>query len=200
MEITTKQGEQYWIDEFRNGTEAGLRYFFDQYYKSLCYFAVRLVQDDQEAEDIVANCFVKLSEKHKEFDTDQNIKSFLYAICRNACLNYLKHLRIKSAAQTFFLNQAEQGEEIILNQIIKAEVFDILNQEIEFLPEKCREIFKLIYFEHKKTDEIAEELALSVQTVRNQKTKAIELLKNSMIKRGLSRSLFLVFLLFIEGY
>lgn len=198
MEPNTNLNEHSWLIEFRNGNESGLNFFFNQHYKSLYFFSIRIVQDEQEAQDIVSESLVKLWERHSDFNSAQSIKAFLYLSCRNSCLDYLKHLKVRSAVQETYLRHIEQGEEIILNQIIKTEVFDILNREIELLPEKCREIFKLIYLDNKKTDEIATELGLSVQTVRNQKTKAIELLRTSMIKKGLVGPLAL--LLFMTGY
>lgn len=176
-----------------------IKYFFDLHHKSLCYFANRLVKDDLQSEDIVAECFVKLWERREDFGTEQNVKAFLYISCRNACLNYLKHLKVKTTVQKVYLEQLEKGEDSILYQIIKTEVLEIVNKEVEELPEKMRDIFKLIYFNGKKTDEIAVELNLSVQTVRNQKTKAIALLKTSLLKKGVSASIYLAFLFFIDG-
>ena len=174
-----------------------IKHFFDLHHKSLCYFANRLVKDDLQAEDIVAECFLKLWERRDGFNTDQNVKAFLYISCRNACLNYLQHLKVKTSVQKLYLEQLENGEDTILFEIIRTEVLDFVNKEVEELPGKMKEIFKLIYFNGKKTDEIATELNLSVQTVRNQKTKAIAILKTSLLKKGASA--YLAFLFLIDG-
>lgn len=176
-----------------------IKYFFDLHHKSLCYFANRLVKDDLQSEDIVAECFFKLWERREDFGTEQNVKAFLYISCRNACLNYLQHLKVKTSVQKVYLEQLEKGEDTILYQIIKTEILEIVSKEVDELPEKMRDIFKLLYFNGKKTDEIAAELNLSVQTVRNQKTKAIALLKTSLLKKGVSASFYLAFLFFIDN-
>jgi len=194
--MNEKYDEQFWAASFREGNEEALAHFFKLHNKSLCFFANRLVQDAVEAEDIVSDCFLKLWKRHKDFETSSNIKSFLYVSCRNACLDYLKHLKVKSAAQQNYFSQLTQSEETILYTIMEAEFLEILSQEIELLPEKCREIFKLIYFEGKKTDQIALDLELSVQTVRNQKTRAVELLKTAFFKKGMSTAFSLALLLF----
>ena len=198
MELKGNQDEEYWIEEFRKGNEKSMIYFFDLHFKALVYFSARLSQDDIEAEDIVSDCFLKLWQRRADFQTAQNIKAFLYISCRNACLNFLEHLKVRSAAQETYFRQLEEGEETILYDIIKTELLDIVNKEIEKLPGKMQEIFKLIYFEGKKTGEIADALDLSVQTVRNQKGKAIEMLKTALLKKGISSSTFLAFLLFIK--
>lgn len=198
MSAETVENEQYWAKEFRSGNEQATAHFFDLHYKSLCYFSTRLVNDRLQAEDIVSDCFLKLWQRRQDFQTGQNIKAFLYISCRNACMNYLQHLKVKTTVQQAYLKQLEQGKETILYEIIKTEILGIVSSEIDQLPEKMGEIFKLLYFEGKKTDEVAVELNLSVQTVRNQKTKAIDLLKAALLKRGVSAAAYLAFLFFID--
>ena len=195
--MNEQQNDQFWAGSFRKGEDEALAHFFKLHNKSLCYFAKRMVHDEEEAEDIVSECFLKLWERRRDFETAANIKSFLFISCRNACLDYLKHLKVKSAAQQAYFSQLKQSEETILYTIMESEFLEILSKEIDLLPEKCREIFKLIYFEGKKTDEIARELDLSVQTVRNQKTRAIELLKTVFLKKGMSSAFSIALLLFI---
>lgn len=200
MDDNTSADEHYWLEKFRMGNEQAMTYFFDLHYKSLCYFSNRLVNDDLQSEDIVSDCFLKLWQRRSDFQTGQNIKAFLYISCRNACMNYLQHLKVKTQVQQIYLKELEKGEETILYQIIKTEVLDIVNKEIDLLPEKMGQIFRLIYFDGKKTDEIALELNISVQTVRNQKTKAIEFVKNSLLKKGVSMAVYLGFLFFIDKH
>lgn len=190
---------QHWFDAFHRGDDQSLAYYFKLHHQSLAFFASRLISDPLEAQDIVADCFVKVWKKHTEFQSEENIKAFLYVSCRNACLDYLRHLKVRSVAQHEYFYRLEQEEDTILYQIITAEVLELLHQEIEHLPDNYREVFKLIYFDHLKTDQIALQLNLSVQTVRNYKSRAVELLKNSMLKRGVSGAFTLAFLLFMDG-
>jgi RNA polymerase sigma-70 factor (family 1) len=199
--MKAKHDDQYWIDAFRNGDERALSHFFELHHKALRYFATRLIQDKEEAEDIILMCFSKLwNGDHHEVTSLQNVKAFLYISCRNACFNYLKKLKTKSAAQELYYKQLEQSEESVLNKIIETEVVAMLAQEIAHLPEKCQEVFKLMYFDHKKPDEIAGELGISVKTVSGHKAKAITLLKASILKKGISDALFLAFLLFLDNH
>lgn len=199
MKRKSGQDEVELMESFRNGEDKTLAYFFDLHYKALCYFAVRLTQDTEQAEDIVSECFLKLWRSRTEFQTAQNIKAFLYISCRNACLNHLKYLKRRNAAQELYFGQLQEGEDTILYQIIETEVLGILSKEIEELPDKCREVFKMIYVENKKTDEIAADLGISVKTVRGHKARAIELLKTQLLKKGMSAAVLLAFLLFTDN-
>ena len=192
--------EQYWTAQFIGGNKLALNYFFEQYYQPLCYFTIRLTKNEEEAKDIVANCIIKLWERHADFKTAANIKAFLYISCRNGCLEYLRNLRRKTAAQQVYFDQLLESEETIFHQIIEAEFLQILNEEINLLPGRSGEVFKLIYLEGKSTEEIALALDLSVQTVRNHKTRAIEMLKTAFLKKGITRMWFIALLFFLDGF
>ncbi len=190
--------ETYWLDAFRLGDQRALEHYFKRYHKSLCYFAGKMLNDMQEAEDIVADCFVKLWNGEREINAEQNIKAFLYISCRNACLNHLKRMKIKTVAHTSYSQAIDDTGDNVIDKLIMAEVLDLLNNEIEQLPDKCKEVFKLLYFDHKKTDEIAIALNISVKTVRNHKARAIELLKASVLKKNISLSIYLLVLAIID--
>jgi RNA polymerase sigma-70 factor (ECF subfamily) len=69
--------------------------------------------------------------------------------------------------------------------MIRAEVLREINREIENLPEQCRKIFKMSFFDGKKNQEIASMLEISVHTVKNQKARAIQLLRVRLPDRNL---------------
>ena len=199
MEPQVGSEGKYWIESLNRGDPQAISYFFDLHYKSLCFFADRLIHNEDEAEDIVARCFVLLWERSANFTTGDHIKAFLYKTCWNDCMNFIRDSKRKVAHQEIYAGQISEKEEYILQGIIRTEFLQILSQEIELLPERPRDVFKLIYFEGKKLDEIAFELNLSIQTVRNHKTRAVDLLKTSFLKKGISGPLMAAFVLFLTG-
>lgn len=199
MEPAVRNDHIDWIREFVGGNKNALAHFFKLHYHPLRYFATSLIHDDMEAEDIVAGCFSKLWEKRTDFSNEENIKGFLYVSCRNSCLQFLRNLKRRNAAQQRYFEQLNQSEKTVLNDIVEAELLHILEKEILLLPGRCSEVFKLIYFEGKNTNEIALQLDLSVQTVRNHKTRALELLKSAFLKKGIKDALILALLTYLDG-
>jgi len=187
--------ERSLITSLARGDESALSHFFKLHQKSLGHFALRMIEDEAEAEDIVAGCFVKLWERRGHFEDADKVKSFLYVSCRNACLNHLRHLKVKSASQQAFYQELEASSEDVLYKIVESEVLEAMHREIELLPENYREVFKRVYFDQQNTSEIAAELGINVQTVRNYKSRSVELLKASLLKKGLSSALALALLL-----
>lgn len=150
MQTNPKDNTANWISAFREGQEQALSHFFKQHGQSLIYFAGKLIADEVEAEDIVANVFYKAWERKTTFESDAHLKSSLYISCRNACLNYLRNLKRKTAVQEDYFKQLEKGEEYILYEVIETDYLEILHAEIEQLPDKMKAVFRMIYFDGKK--------------------------------------------------
>jgi RNA polymerase sigma-70 factor (family 1) len=158
---------------------------FNQLYKPLIYLAEKLVNNKQEAEDIVGTSFFKLTGRIEYFPSIRDVKAFLYITTRNECLNYLRRMaqNEKSQEQLQYLmdyNDAQADDEMLRARILQ-EVYN----EIEQLPPQCRKIFKLIYTKGMTTKQIADELELSPQTVLNQKAKALNMLRGILAKKNL---------------
>ncbi len=131
-----------------------------------------------EAEDIVKDSYLKLWNKRADFDHPQSIKSFLYTATRNASLNHLRHQKVKNNFQKEMNYLDDQkGDELVLQQMIRSELMRSIYQEIEKLPEKRQQVFRMIYFDGLKNEEIAAKLGISVFTVKEHKAKALAQLR-----------------------
>ncbi len=163
---------------FRQGDSRAFSYFFELYYRPLVSFAANLVGDARQAEDIVKDQYVKLWQKREDFETESNIKSFLYISTRNASLNYLRHLQVRVASfrELRYLD-AQRGEQLVLNEMIRSELLGRIYEAIERLPDRRRQVFKMAYVEGLKNEEIASSLDISVHTVKEHKGKALQELR-----------------------
>ncbi len=155
------------------------------FFPSLCFFAKRLVDNDGEGEDIAADSFVKLMNRHDSFNTLSNIKAFLYITTRNACLNYMRYSQRQHTSKRELNRIQEKTDEHALSHMVHAEVLREVEFEIEQLPNRCKEIFKLIYYERRSADEIAELMGISINTVWVQRAKAIQLIRTNLLKKGM---------------
>ena len=136
------------IPAFQQGDQQAFTVFFKQYYRPLCFFAEQLLGDKNDAEDIVKDSYLKLWNKRADFDHAQSIRSFLYTATRNASLNHLRHLKVKDhfKKEMHYLDD-QKGDELILQQMIRSELMRSIYQEIEKLPEKRQQVFRMIYFD-----------------------------------------------------
>ena len=173
------------LQEFKRGNSHAFKAVYDMFFPSLCFFAKRLVDNDGEGEDIAADSFVKLLNRYDSFDSIPNIKAFLYITTRNACLNYLRYTQRQHSSKRELNRIQDKTDEHALSHIVHAEVLREVEYEIEQLPNRCREIFKLIYYERRSADDIAEMLGISINTVWVQRAKAIQLIRTNLLKKGM---------------
>jgi RNA polymerase sigma-70 factor (family 1) len=163
-----------------------LAYLVEKYYASICYFALRYTSNREEAEDIVIRVFSAFWEKCENFDTEQNVKAYLYISTKNNCLTYLRNSQKRREFEKEYPGLVDTVAEDQFERLqIEAELMRKIHTVIENLPAKCKEVFKLAYFEDLKTSEIASRLGISESTVLSQKSNAIKVLKLALLAKGL---------------
>lgn len=153
---------------------------FCKYYTLLYMFASKYVSSDN-ADDIVQDVFLKLWESHTSFKNEEHIKLYLYKSTHHSCLNYIKHqqyvekelssLSEISESQLDFHVEEEHIENSILSNIFQA---------IDNLPAKCKTIFILTYLDDMSTQEIAKKLHISINTIKTQRLRAKEALREAL--------------------
>mgnify|MGYP003637698763 FL=1 len=157
------------IKEYKN--------LFDKLYISLCLFSNKYIDDIDISKDLVQDVFIKIWEEKIVFKNENNIKSYLYTSVKNKSLDYLKSKRYKST-DNFSANQIEQleNESYFLREVVVVEASNIIEKAINTLPNKCANIIRLS-IKDLKNSEIAEELGISINTVKAQKKIAYKRLK-----------------------
>jgi RNA polymerase sigma-70 factor (ECF subfamily) len=158
---------------------------FKLYHKSFFYLARNIVKNDEQAEDIVSECFFKLWKRRGEFKSLDSIRAFMHVIIKNASIDYIRHIEKKLTSHQEILQQAEKDVNYIESKMIKTELLQLILQEVETLPPMRRKIFKLIFLEDMTVFEIARVLNITVDTVRVQKAKALQGLRNAILSKGL---------------
>lgn len=169
------------IQHFRAGDPQTLNILWQEHYKALTYFAHHILRNNLMPEDIVSDTFWKLWNLRDRFDNVKSIKAFLYVTVRNSCYDLLRSEEIHSRIHDEILYSsdyyvAEMNRDNY--DLMYAEYIQTINVGIEKLPDRCRKVFQLYFFNRRSTNEIAELMKTSPQTVRNQKTKAVEFFRN----------------------
>lgn len=185
------------IAGFQNGQEAAVREIYSMHYRPLCYFAEKLIDNRPGAEDIVVEAFLKMLQKKQEFDSLPGIKSFLYTVVRNACFDLLRKDKIHARATKELEYLSAPDEQYGEHELITAKVLQAIYTEVERLPAQRKRIFKAILMEGKTSAVVAEEMGLSVQTILNQKTKALKTLRLALSKENLFSPALFFYCLFL---
>ena len=153
---------------------------FKSYFGPLCSFAQKYVKDHDSAKEIVHDVFINLWEKRDELHMKSSLKSYLFKSVHNRCLNYLRDQKKFDQNELSEENISAYGSVAYTDHLEEAELQQKINQALDFLPEKCREIFILSRFEELKYKEIAGRLNVSVKTVETQMSKALKILREKL--------------------
>lgn len=169
--------DQMIFQSIKSGDEKALEMLFKEYYQPLCRYANSYLEDPDDAEEVVQNCFIKLWEKKENINIQSSVKSYLYQIIRNACLNEIKHQKVKKSYGDMVSQQGEQHSEASDQTTLRGELEEKIAIALQSLPQQCRLIFTMSRFEELKYQEIADQLNLSIKTVENQMGKALKLMR-----------------------
>lgn len=150
---------------------------FKKLYPRLCDFANYILKDKDAAEDLVQDVFIVFLEQREKISSNTNaIKSFLYSSIKHACLNKLRHHKVILGYNKKFPAEVLEDPKI-LDGIIHAEIMAEIHEAINSLPQGCAIILKYGYLEGLQNHKIAEMLDISVNTVKSQKQRALNLLR-----------------------
>lgn len=158
---------------------------FDEHFQRLMFFALRFVNDEAEAEDIVADVFAELWNKMTTIDLETGITSYLYRAVGNRALNLLRHKNVAAVRISLLESVNERRLEFMADsdterEVEGAEIGVHLRQALGELPEKCREVFCLRYVSGLHNQEIADAMGVSVRTVEAHIYKALRILRGRL--------------------
>jgi len=159
----------------RYDDQLAYRELFTSLYAYLFRFAKSLVKAKEPAEEIISDVFIKVWEKRKELEKIENLKLYLYVTTRNIAYNYLDKQK-RSATNPLEDLQAEFTSLYFdpEQMLITADMMARIQKAVDQLPPKCKMIFKLTKEDGLKYREVAELLNISIKTVENQLTIALQ--------------------------
>lgn len=162
---------------------------FTQYYQILRAYALRYVQNQDAAEDIVQDVFFELWLRRNEIDFDLPMKAYLFKSVLNKSRNYIYDKRVKDKISFDSDNDIQFIDDYLQSFVVYQEdslLLKDLDREIktyvESLPEQCHRIFIMSRSLNLKNKDIALRLGISIKTVEKQITKALSGLRNHLKK------------------
>lgn len=150
---------------------------YARYWKRLFEYAYKLVQDQIQAEDIVQEVFVHLWENSSQKEI-HHLSGYLFRSVKYQVATLIRNNKWKVEWDSVEMEDIPDENQV--NEFSKEELFQLLEESIEKLPPKCKEVFRLHKKEGFSTKEIAHSLNISPRTVENQIQKAMNSLRSDM--------------------
>ena len=169
------------IEKLKSGDPDSFSDIFSAYYKDLVFFAYSFTHELSSAEDIVQDTLVKLWEDHEKLNVTVSLKSILLKTIQNKCIDWHRHRKIVNNSSTYIIDNSPLYEYNTDNYVLRSELEEMIEKAVAILPEKFKEAFEMNRFEGLKYQEIATKLNVSVRTIEVRISKALELLRKSLI-------------------
>ena len=160
-----------------SGSEKGLDFFFNRYYSQLISYSNSLTNNHSIAQEITSEAFVKLWKTKETIEEWRKVRFLLYRIVYNASIDFLREQKTLKRNTKDLLYRTEQSEIPVLHKLIEVETYNQLYLLLQNLSPRARQIFRMFYFQNKAIKQIAKELGISVNTVKTQKQRAIQTLR-----------------------
>ena len=169
------------MSALKDGNQSSFKWVYAKYFPVIFLYCKKLIGIEVLAEEATSEVFVTLWKKRTIIRTDHSIQSFLYRVAKFKAYDYLKKIATDKHLQEQFLlshsvGNFKSGERLL----IEKEQLEAINKLVETLPPQRKAIFKMRYFEGKDNSAIAEQMHISINTVKVHLVKARHHLKQHL--------------------
>ncbi|MEX2410143.1 MAG: RNA polymerase sigma-70 factor [Candidatus Paceibacterota bacterium] len=165
------------LDLLKKGERNAFDEIYERYWERLFYYAVKKVGDREEAEDLIQDLFVSVWVKRNDFLINSSLNAYLFAALKHRIINFYKANQVKRKhldSLRYTLNDLDHS---MGNMLIYNETESRLEDGLNKLSPKLKLIFTLSRKENLSLDEISQKTAVPKQSVKNQISKALKILR-----------------------
>jgi len=169
--------EQQWISNLREGSETAFESLFNRYGQKIYRFSLAYLKSNTEAEEIVQNVFLKLWENKERLRNETSFQSYLFTIAYNEIRKRFNKKALEDRFKTEIVDWLAEDMPELESKYEFELIVNKLEQLINQMPERRREIFIKRKKEGQAVKDIATEMNISPKTVENQITEAMNFLR-----------------------
>ncbi len=187
MELNQAFGEGELVQGLHAEDRAAFEYVFRKYFPRIHLFAFRMTSNYEDSQDIAQDVFLALFRSTKGVTSESLLKSVLFKMTRNACLNYIKRKKVEQkyidfiqqddpSFNLYMISFLEEREAEDLRNEIMQEVMSIVST----MGESVQRVFILSKIQQKRNQEIADITGLHIKTVEKHLSRAMKRLKSEL--------------------
>jgi RNA polymerase sigma-70 factor (ECF subfamily) len=166
------------LERLKFGDESAFNELYTAYMQPAVRFCNSIVKDLEESENIVHDVFIKIWDRRETINPELNFTSYLFTIIRNRVFDFLKEVKRNDQIKEEYWQRIEKAQQEDVS--VQEERIQRIGEAVEDLSEKRKQIIKLNYQEGKSYEEIAAEMHISKNTVKNQLVKAKQIIREQL--------------------
>lgn len=167
------------LRRIKSADELAFRCLFDRYHKLMYIEARSILNSDAEAEDSVQEIFIWLWEKKAKIKVDYSLRMYLVRAVKYNCANKIRS-RVTEEKRKKLYSEGMEEDFLQLSNIEYKELNQKIAAAINQVAPVSRVAFQKSYLEGKHISEIAQEMGVSIYTVKNNISRAIKSLRKSL--------------------
>ncbi|MBS0027679.1 RNA polymerase sigma factor [Chitinophaga sp. 22321] len=161
--------------------EPAFNELYKVYSKPLYLRILRMVKNQDDAQELLQELFIKLWNKRETIDIEKSFQSYLYTIAQNLVFNHFRKIaNDQSLVKSLLINATEYYLDRI-DSSENNEIARVLHQAIDQLPPQGKKIFQLCKLSGKSYEEVADILGISIATVNSHMTKSLQSIRKYVI-------------------
>ena len=154
------------LKKISEGDKTAFRELFDRYYQPLFHLALYYLKSKELAEEVVSDVFFIIWKRKDSLAEVKDIGKYLYTSVKNQALHYIRRsFQPEHDSLGLYAIEVIPDTDDPESQLFNSEYRELIQQAVDSLPEKCKEVFRLVLSDKLKHKEIAELLDISVKTV-----------------------------------
>ena len=161
----------------KKGDRDAFNCIYEKYWEGLFLCALKKLDEKEEAEDLIQDLFVSIWMKREDYEINSSLKAYLFTALKYKIINHFEFKRVRRKHMATLKVAFDELDNGTSNKILADEVERRLEGGVNKLSPKVKLVYQLSREENLSLDEIAEKLTVSKQTVKNQISKALKVLK-----------------------
>lgn len=179
MNSNNEDNDRFLSTQLYAGREEAFDFIFRKYYKVLTVQAIRFVHDQDSAQSLVQDCFVRFWEKRRQLSNIEDLYSYLFFMVRNRCIDHLREEhRIRQVPIAFVTDYAvHEIEETIDDKDLSTHLWLAIGR----LPDRCRTAFEYSRIDGFTYAQIAQKMGISTKAVEALISRSLKLLRANLV-------------------
>lgn len=174
MSSQTITNEKELLLRLRDGNKSAFEQLYRMYSKRILINTLKMVKDEDEAQEILQDVFIRIWNNRESLDSDKPFQSYVFSIAQNLVRDFFRKAALDRKMQAVLIEQSTELYDHIESHLYFKESNAILQDAIDALPLQRKKIYTLCKIEGKSYNEVAKIMGITVSTVDNQLVKATQ--------------------------
>jgi len=162
------------------GDEAAFEKLYRLYSERLLAYLIKLLKSEDIACEVLQDVFIKVWNNRQNIDAAQSFRSYLFRIAENGVYDFFRKAARDRKLRTALIQSACKDYDPIEEGVYMKERNQLLQEAIDALPPKRRQVFQLVKIEERSYEEVSHMLHVSISTVNDHIVKATKSIRENL--------------------